>query len=98
MKNIFILLSFVFTSSLLFAQTADQYTFSASSGSYSNIVGGTAVNSIEVDGAISAAINIGFTFNYCGTNYTQVKVSSDGWLTFDVSASSSELTNDLDGT
>jgi len=82
----------------LFAQTADQYSFSASSGSYSGVSGGTALNSIEADEVLSTAINIGFTFNYCGTNYTQVKVSSNGWLTFDVTETSSQLTNDLEGT
>ena len=32
------------------------------------------------DDATSAAINIGFTFNYGGTNFTQLRVGSNGWL------------------
>jgi len=38
-----------------------------------------------VDEAISAPINIGFTFVYEGMSYTQVRASSNGWMTFDLS-------------
>jgi len=34
------------------------------------------------DDAISALINIGFTFNFAGTNYTQLQVQTDGRLQF----------------
>lgn len=34
------------------------------------------------DDQISAAINIGFTFNFGGANYTQVSISSNGMLQF----------------
>ncbi len=34
------------------------------------------------DDATSAAINLGFTFSYGGTNYTQLRIGSNGWLFF----------------
>ncbi len=96
MKKFLLTYIFVAIATFVFSQTADQYSFSASSGSFL-AVNGTDVDVIEVDEAISAAIPIGFTFNYCGTDYTQVKASSNGWLTFDITETSSQLTNDLDG-
>jgi len=72
------------------------YTFSAVSGTYANI-SGTTIHGSNVDEAISGWIPIGFTFYYNCQAYTQVKVSSNGWLTFN-DLSSSYLTNDLDGT
>jgi len=51
------------------------------------------------DDEISGLYNIGFTFFYgvsC-VGYTQFKVSSNGWLSFNAGAVSSEPTNDLNG-
>jgi hypothetical protein len=62
--------------------SAASYGYSAVAGTYTDLTGGTAVTSIQQDDALSANINIGFTFNYCGTAYTQFKVNSNGWLTF----------------
>lgn len=36
------------------------------------------------DDDITAALPIGFTFNYYGTNYTQFEISSNGFITFDL--------------
>jgi hypothetical protein len=76
--------------------TASDYSFSTSTTTYTT-VSGTNLNTIEADEETQTA-NIGFTFNYCGTDYTQVLVSSNGWLSFNTSISSAQLTNDLDGT
>ncbi|WP_118950643.1 T9SS type A sorting domain-containing protein [Taibaiella helva] len=79
-----------------FAQlAANTYQFSAISGTYTEITGGTAIAGISQDDGTSAAIPIGFTFNYCGTDYTQVKVCSNGWVTFNTSVTSTTWTNDL---
>ena len=75
------------------AQTASTYSFAAISGTYTYLSGGTSVSSILDDDATSAAIPIGFTFNYCGTGYTQLKACSNGWLTFNTAVSSSTWTN-----
>lgn len=39
---------------------------------------GTSVN--LGDDVVSGAINLGFTFNYAGTDYTQLQIGSNGWL------------------
>ena len=97
MKQLYSLFFTIILFNYSFSQTADQYSFSASSGSYSTISGSN-INGIEDDDALSGAKNIGFTFNYCGTDYTQFKVSSNGWLTFNTSETGSLTINDLDGT
>ncbi len=78
----------------VFGQAGD-YTFAVSSSTFTPIVGGTDVNSVEADISISAAIPIGFTFEFDGASYTSVKVGSDGFLSFNSSAGSG-TTNDLD--
>lgn len=45
------------------------------------------------DDATSAAINIGFTFNYGGTNYTQLRVGSNGWLFLGAASAASTAFN-----
>jgi hypothetical protein len=81
---------------LLFGQ-AGSYSFSSSTATFTPLTSGTDVNSIEVDGAISASIPLGFTFNFEGTPYTSIKASSDGFISFNGSATNS-LSNDLDNT
>jgi hypothetical protein len=72
---------------------ANTYQFSAFSGTYNEITGGTALTAIEDDDALSGAIPIGFTFNYCGTDYTQLIACSNGWLSFNTSITSSYTGN-----
>lgn len=69
------------------------YTFSATSGSYSSISGTQAVAS-AIDEGYTNNIPIGFNFQYGCQSYTQVAVSSNGWLSFN-SVSSASLSNDL---
>lgn len=57
------------------------YTFSAFSKPYTYLSGGTPVTAIQVDDNY-ATIPIGFTFTYCGVDYTDVTVCSNGWLRF----------------
>ncbi len=65
-----------------FAQIpASSYSYAAAAGTFTEITG-TAVTSILNDDASSASINLGFTFNYCGVDYTSVIANSNGWLTF----------------
>ena len=81
---------------LLFGQ-AGGYTFSSSTATFTPLTAGTDVNSIEADVAISAAIPLGFTFDFEGTPYTSIKAGSDGFISFN-SAAGSSGTNDLDNT
>jgi hypothetical protein len=73
---------------------ANSYNFSASSGSFTPISGGTVVTSVQADDAISTAIPIGFSFNYSGNTYSNAYVSSNGFISFN-SAATSSATNNL---
>jgi len=70
------------------------YNFTAVGGSFTQLSGGTDVDIIENDEAVSGAIPIGFSFKYGGAYYNEVFASSNGFLSFNSSISSS-LTNDL---
>ncbi len=85
-------LPFMFYALTLKAQSPSTYTFTTLTGTYNNITG-TALTSIQTDEVLSAAIPIGFTFNFAGTNYTQAKASSNGFLTFNTASTSANLTN-----
>jgi hypothetical protein len=74
------------------------YALSILSGTYTPITG-TAITELYsgADDEISGLKPIGFTFFYGVTciGYTQFAVSSNGWLTFNTGAVSSDPTNDL---
>ena len=66
-------------------------TFSQSTGTYTNISGGTVLWSTTFDDNVSGAITIpAFTFN-C-TSYTQMYVSSNGYISFGSAPSSTNYT------
>ncbi|MBL0046515.1 MAG: T9SS type A sorting domain-containing protein [Bacteroidetes bacterium] len=72
------------------------YSFIASSlGSYTYNNAPTQIMGPLVDEALSAPVPIGFTFVYGGTNYTQLRVSSNGWMTFDLANTLTYPLNDL---
>lgn len=87
------------SAALLVSQTtnaqlaANTYQFTALSGTYTDITGGTAIANLLADDGLSAAVNIGFTFNYCGTDYTQFKACSNGWVSFNAAVTSNTWTN-----
>ncbi|WP_333659491.1 fibronectin type III domain-containing protein, partial [Flavobacterium sp.] len=72
------------------------YSFTAVAGTFTPLVGATPAPGIITtsDDDVSTNITPGFTFNYGGTNYTDLRVSSNGHLIFGTSGTSS-LTNDL---
>ena len=74
-------LLFLCESSWVHAQIpASSYTFVAASGTFTDVTGATAVDDVEADEEISGSLPIGFTFNFCGTDYTSLIASSNGWL------------------
>jgi hypothetical protein len=77
-------------------KTATDYVFLPTTGTYTEITGTNA--GITGDDALSAAINIGFTFNYSGSSYTQIKISTNGWLCLGIGESNYYLGNALNGT
>ncbi len=77
----------------LSAWAQPQYNFTAVSGTYVPLVGGTVMPTtstftptVNADDIVSAALPIGFTFVYDGIAYTQFKASSNGWLTFNTTS------------
>jgi hypothetical protein len=74
-----------------FAQstTAAGYSFLAKSSTFSYLSSGTTISSMYADDAISSSISIGFTFKYCGTDYTNIYASTNGFISFGTSPSTS---------
>src|SRR5665213_2371679 len=64
-----------------FAQVAN-YTFASSSGSFTNIGGGTIVNAVGSgwDDNSTAGLPIGFSFTYNGTAYTTFGIQANGFI------------------
>jgi len=90
MKNLYIFIcAYILTIFQAGAQV--NYTFSAASGTYTAISGGTSPLLLEAD-AIEAASNtdegyanslpIGFNFNYNGTIYSTISVNTNGFAAF----------------
>lgn len=50
-------------------------------------------NAVSCDDCISGAVNIGFTMNVFGTSYTQLQLSSNGYITFGGSGGPNTLGN-----
>ncbi|MFO0385781.1 MAG: GEVED domain-containing protein, partial [Flavobacteriales bacterium] len=71
------------------------YSLTSGSGVFTPLTGATAVSAIQADDAISSNIPIGFSFSYNGTSYTNVRASSNGFLTFNTSALSSTAVNNM---
>src|SRR5689334_2603436 len=76
--KVILLLLTVFIS--LATQAQLNYSFTASSGSYTANSGGTALINAGVDDAISSAQDIGFTFTYGCNNYSKFIASSNGFI------------------
>ncbi len=81
MKRYLILILLSLCSAAARSQTAASYGFSAFTTTYSSIAGtGTVVPSIICDDCTQINIPIGFTFNFCGTNYNSLSATSNGYL------------------
>lgn len=77
-SKVILLLLTVFISLTIQAQL--NYSFTAATGTYTANSGGTTLINTDVDDALSAAQNIGFTFTYGCTNYTRFIASSNGFI------------------
>ncbi len=58
------------------------YTFTAGTDAYTNLVGGIKVPGVQVDEAISAALPIGFDFNFGGLKVDKFYMCSNGFISF----------------
>ncbi len=63
------------------------YTFTATSGTYSAITGGTTLIASGQDDATSSLTSIGFNFSYNGTTFTSFSAHSNGFVELGVAAS-----------
>ncbi len=81
LKAVLLISGFVVLLQTSHAQTAASYTFARTSGTYTSISGtGTQIFGMFCDDCIQTNIPIGFTFNFCGTNYTDFGANSNGVL------------------
>jgi hypothetical protein len=63
------------------------YVFTNTTGTFTQVsAAATAVPNVVADDAISATLPIGFTFNYGGNTYTQFRMASNGFISFNTSA------------
>ncbi len=82
----FIQFSFIFLFSLFTLKTSAQvsaYSFAQLSGTYVPISGGTLFQSTtttSIDDNVYNALDIGFTFNYAGTDFTNFSVNANGFI------------------
>ena len=96
MKKFFYLIALAFVSNCIFAQS---YTIGYGTGTSNPYIrnnnGGTVttVLSLPADSVLSAAQTIPFSFNFFGTPVTQYKASDNGYITFDVSSTTSYSSN-----
>ncbi|MFI5149239.1 MAG: IPT/TIG domain-containing protein [Bacteroidia bacterium] len=92
-KHIFFLLMFICSSFASYAQ-AGSYSFSTSTGvALTNMTGATTIMGSGVDDGSTSVTNIGFTFTFAGTAYTQFSASSNGVMGLGGSAVTSSFLN-----
>lgn len=75
------------------------YLVTSASNTYTNLSGATnaiGANS-HVDGVVSATVPIGFTFNFTGTDFTDIKISSYGYITFNTAHTTAQISNGIFG-
>lgn len=94
MKAITIIFLMLFTVICLNAQIALHYNFNATTSNWIPIIG-TQIPEVLFDDALSNPIPIGFTFPYGANSYTDVMVSSNGWVGLGSEFTSSWLGNNL---
>ena len=86
-KPVFFILTILLFAFHSFSQ--NNYQLTAVNATFTAISGGTAVPEIQTYSTLSNPIDIGYTFTYNGVNYSQVVVSSQGYLSFNTSAGAS---------
>ena len=95
MKKITLLIalfaSFIFEAN---GQAVNTYGFAASTGgTLDAMTGSTQLIGTGSDDGASAVTNIGFTFNYAGTNYTQFSANANGLVRLGATAVTTQYTN-----
>jgi trimeric autotransporter adhesin len=92
MKKLYLFILLLFISFNSRSQTAASYTFAAFSSVYTSISAiGTPVPSLLFDDISQLNIPIGFTFDFCGTNYTQLSACANGFLSLSNSSTTTYM-------
>ncbi len=78
MKRLSLLLVMILMVCFSWAAIDEYYEFFATTGTYTPITGTNA--GISSDDVLSDIIPIGFTFSYGDFSYSEVKISSNGWI------------------
>ncbi|MBL7712127.1 MAG: T9SS type A sorting domain-containing protein [Chitinophagaceae bacterium] len=71
------------------ATNAADYYFYAKTGSYSYLSGGTTLPDLDNDDRM-VEVSLGFTFRYCGNDYTKIYAGTNGFLSFEALLSSTD--------
>jgi hypothetical protein len=99
-KTLFLIVMLSGFSSISTAQVTT-YTYSEISGvTYTPITGTNAFGTTTPDDeviALGSEIPIGFTFNFSGTNYTNLRISANGFITFGGSTSLAGVLGPING-
>ncbi|GAB3850070.1 hypothetical protein GCM10028822_14960 [Hymenobacter terrigena] len=77
------------------AQDVSRYQFAASSGTFTPVVGGTAVSNLSANDAISANIALPFTFYYGGQPINSIQATTDGYIDVRGNSTYSQSVNSL---
>jgi len=79
------------------SQNITNYTFAATSGTFTVLTGGTSpsLSSGTADEGYFNAIPLGFNFYYMGTSYNSVSASTNGWLTLGANITTATPVNAL---
>jgi hypothetical protein len=93
MKKILLFCLILSSVSFTFSQSITNYAFTASSGTYTAITGGTQAVGNNDDGGSSGNINIGFDFYYMGVRHTKFGVSAEGLMNLGTSTTFSSNNN-----
>jgi hypothetical protein len=94
MRKIYMMVVLTLFAAQLWAQTASQYIFSQVAGTYTEVTTGGTVLSSGTTGADNVNFTsqpIGFTFDYLGSAYTTVGVSTNGYIWFGSGATATSL-------
>ncbi|MBI4548206.1 MAG: T9SS type A sorting domain-containing protein [Ignavibacteriae bacterium] len=80
------------------AQNASNYIYSSTTASYTPISGSTLIFGSNIDEQISQPIDIGFSFKYSSAVFTQIQVSSNGFIRLGTGSTDPAYLNDLAST
>jgi hypothetical protein len=100
MKKSLLVIWLLVLMSFSFATIEEYYIFTQTSGTYNpfNPDEGNILPELSTNNALSSPISIGFIFPYGANLYTEVKISSNGWIGLDAQQTNSYPNNDLGST